>query len=357
MEERREYLLLVVDRLLETHKQWVASDTPYMTEEFEKAVEEAIEVFDSGSVPANCRDLTARVESLAEHWHAYRSQALLSRDSHLLPGNGFWKALEQTREAREGARPQADVALESIADLTRQNVSDRQICLIYGWVDATGQPEIWRLREERAKPGAHTGEGFEPPLRKRRLEREQRQREIVAGIRQQQARKLERLSSKPAESLEKLVADGVSAKQIAKMLGCDVDDVYRRCKELKITPPAEAYDIQPTAESVNAKQVKAQPAAAPIGRAVRLDEQLDAAAAAGGKTDLEQERSDEIADEIDGGEDAKTGDLADSSLEDQVVTLFAQGMPEAEIATELAVTARKVRKIIKQWQSESVESA
>lgn len=47
------------------------------------------------------------------------------------------------------------VVLESVRDLRRQRVPDRQICLIYGWVDPNGMPQMRKVAEELKTPGAH----------------------------------------------------------------------------------------------------------------------------------------------------------------------------------------------------------
>jgi len=89
--------------------------------------------------------------------------------------------------------PQSPVILETIEQLDKQKVSDRQICLIYGWVEPDGTtPQFSKLREERAKPGKHTGpdSGFVPPVEKARQKEFKRQNAIIERIRQKQALKI-----------------------------------------------------------------------------------------------------------------------------------------------------------------------
>jgi hypothetical protein len=253
--------------------------------------------------------------------------------------------------------------LEPIKALVEQKVPDRQICLIYGWVeqvnDGKGKtatiPQLWKLREEIEKPGMHTGEGFVPPAEQRRLDAEEKAKKIIEDIREAQGRKLEKLAAPPPESLEKLIVDGVSARQIAEILHCGIEEVYRRCKDLKLTPPPEHYDLTPPAESVNAKAVKAEPA-------VRVLERPKIAAGADSDklADID-EGEDGIADndgDYDGADDDAVphGDLSGLDVEDQVIALHQQGFDHEAICNSVGMGKRRVWNIIKKWQADQEQA-
>lgn len=243
-DERRSYLLDVTDNLLSVHANWLDADTPYFTEELEKATLETIEVFGLGDIPGDLRDLARVVDELAAQWEKFRQAAEVSRDPHLLPRDGFWKQIEMMRDLREAARPKPTVELETIEQLEKQNVSDRQICLIYGWVNGDGSPQFDKLREERKKPGTHINDDFIPPRERTRRQQEARQREIVEAIRAKQRKKLAVLTTPAKEAWPVLFEQGLSAKQLAKMKKVSLDDVYAKAVELGYPKPPLDYDLR-----------------------------------------------------------------------------------------------------------------
>ncbi|WP_321377067.1 hypothetical protein [Trichococcus shcherbakoviae] len=361
--DRRGQLLLVLDAMFSTHRDWVESDTPYMTEVLEIAVENVIEIFSTGDVPSDCRELTKLVDELERQWSVYRDDASIKNDPTFLPNNDFWKVVDRLRRSREVARPKPQHVLESIEELTSQKVSDRQICIIYGWIDGKGQPELRRLQEERKNPGTHTGKDFVHPLERKRIEEEERRRQIVENVRQAQQRKLQRKKVEPKESLEQLVADNVSVKQIAVILGCSTDEVSRRIAAAGLSMPADNYDPNPTG-GINESQVRK---AAGIGRSALpsiSSEEVVEDAVGGDEGEVIQD--DEFNDDgfnMDGMDDVQTDHngavdspafaASNADIAQQAIDLRDQGIEDIKICHALGIEKRELWKIYKNHKKQA----
>lgn len=240
-QERREHLFLVTDNMLEKHQEWQESDSQQMTEEFAQAIDECLEVFEHGGIPHDCRALARSVETLEGLWQRYKADATLSSDPYALPGGGFWKAIEVVEDFRAAAVPRRPAQLEPIAELTAQKVGDNQICRMYGWVESNGQPQLWKLREERAKPGTHVTADFVAPQERSRREADEKQAETIRRIREQRAQKLENLTREAPESIEDLLLQGVSVKQICKTKKCTKETVLAEAARLGLPEPMLDY--------------------------------------------------------------------------------------------------------------------
>jgi hypothetical protein len=243
MDERKNELLAVVDNLFDEHKAWTESNVDYLTEEVEAAIDDTIAMFASGDIPQACRQLDHAVAALSNEWDAYRSAVRIDPAQPDVPPQSFWKAFEAVRNCHRAAAKPMPLRLESVKELTDQKVSDQQICKMYGFIDEFDRPELWRLSEERAEPGKHTGPGtgWVPPLERQRLEQEQRQQQIIAGIQSRSAAKVQRASAPAPEPWEDLFTQGLSAKQIAKMKRCTIQDVVDKAEELGFEPPSMDY--------------------------------------------------------------------------------------------------------------------
>ena len=244
--ERATHLLAVVDNVLTKRREWIESDSPYVTEDVETAVDELVEVFSGGMVPGNCRAIEEQVGQLGRFWRVWKDEVAATGLTTILPSNDFWKAIERVAELREAAKPRPKRRLETIQDLAVvQKVPAYQICDIYGWMDENGQPESWKIAEELATPGKHTGpeSGWVDPGEKKRLEAEQKRAAIVARLAAKQAAKIERANRKAPESLEDLVGQGVPIYQIADILKTTEAAVLAECDRLGIGRPAELASV------------------------------------------------------------------------------------------------------------------
>lgn len=242
-DERKDHLLLVLDHLVEVWNAWSAnSDVRYITKAFEEAIDDAIFVFSDGSIPGDMRELNDRVAVLQEHWAAWNRKNEASGGKYPVPDNAFWKALESIEDARQAIIKPKRRNLETIEELTRQKVSDAQICRIYGFTDTgrpDGEPQLWQLQDERTTPGTHTdrSKGWLPPWEKIQRDEEERQREIVERIRRQRAGKIKLIAGVAPESIEDLIAQGVSGKQICKMKKIDQAELDAYCDKQRLTRP------------------------------------------------------------------------------------------------------------------------
>lgn len=247
MDERRKELLLAVDGLLKVHDAWAADpELQFITADYEEAVEDALAMFEAGDLPAECRRLASKMDWLQKQWDEYK-QEVDAAGTVISPTGNFWRAIEGVREARKTANNHRRIALESIATLTEQKVSDNQICKMYGFLDSDGNPDLMMLREEREKPGRHTAPetGWLPPGELRRRDRETEQNQAAIRSKRRLAEKLERSEAhRPSESIEELLLAGVSGNQIARMHGCPVETVEIEAKRLGIEFAENYADVR-----------------------------------------------------------------------------------------------------------------
>lgn len=333
IDERRDHLLLVTDHLLTVQREWVQSDTPYITEAVETAVDDAIDLWAHGPLPGDCRVLAGYFDRLAERWSEWRAIAAINPDANPVPKQSFWKVLEMIAEEREAKQPQGRKTLESVATLTAQKVPDRQICKIYGWLDAKGNAELWKLEEERLKPGTHVNADYVAPHERARLAAEEARRTSIERIREQQERKVKNLTEPAPESLEDLVRQGLTSKQIARMRKTTVKQVEADCRAAGLDVPPEKYDLQ---------------AAVPLDRApTEAEERIDAARQA--------RRDASEGDANDGDPDDSPGGAM--TLEQEIVWHHSQGMAPADIAKNVSggdqkITVAKVRAVLKRFEED-----
>jgi len=241
--ERRDHLLLVVHHILGVWNAWSAnSDVRYITRNFEDAINDALLVFGDGSIPGDLRTLNARMDALREQWEAWNRKNESSGGKNPIPDNSFWKALESVEAACKAATQPIRRHLEAIGDLTAQKVTDPQICRMYGFTDTgmpDGVPELWKLQEERAAPGKHTGagSGWIPPHERRRRSDEAKASEAVERIQRAREGKLRLIANVAPEPIEDLIRDGVSGKQICRMKKIEEADLAAYCDEKGLTQP------------------------------------------------------------------------------------------------------------------------
>lgn len=262
MDERSQYVLAVVDNVLEIHAAWSESDDQIVTEVMFNAIEELIQVCSEGTIPGGLRDLFQRVGELAGVWRRYVNSVESTRgDTPPLPGQGVWSAIDAITEARQRAVEVAPPPVESIEDLMKINppVGDRQIAIMFGWCTkgADGRPEVSsedmkRVQEEKRKPGLHTGpesNWVHPQLK----EQQQQAAAAIASakrIKKNRDRKIELMTEPPPESIVDLAQQGVSATQIAKMHQTTVDNVMAACDEASTERPVLGYSIETPMEPV-----------------------------------------------------------------------------------------------------------
>ena len=338
-DDRREHLLLVVDHLLATWNAWNAdSDMRFLNKTFEDAIEDCLAVWAVDSIPGDLRTLHARVEELAPQWQAWNEKNERSGGRYPMPDQGFWRSLENIEAAREAAIRPVRRRLESIAQLDAEKVSPAQICKIYGFVTDQGTPEYWKLDEERAHPGKHTGEGtgWMPPASRRDMERDTQRLAALERVKSQRETKMRLLTRVAKETIEELIATGVSGKQICKMKKLLQVDLETYCQEHNLELPEW--------EAASANSITA-----PTDYSEVDEDDKDVI-----DTILEDADRPAVRDAVEG--DIEEADGGPMTLEQEII-LYHQGgnMSAAEIASAVStegnpISFQKVTNVIKRFE-------
>lgn len=234
-------LRVVVDATQKTYRAWINGGITEITPEDE--------LWKSFSELAGIGKQSAGIvgpyfEAAADFWRKWNT---FTRAAHASPEDvnivsvdvwGSWEAIEDIRTAElfRAAPP-----LETLAQLEKQNVGPNQICEIYGWKDNYGRPMLSRVAEESSKDPKHRLTPKNPL--QARFDREHAERtEIVQNYRNRARRKVEAATKPGPESLEELVATGVSAEQISKIKRISTEEIYRLCEEKGLDFPPLSYD-------------------------------------------------------------------------------------------------------------------
>ncbi|MCP4535797.1 MAG: hypothetical protein GY832_01460 [Chloroflexi bacterium] len=363
--ERRKHLFDVADAVALVHAEWSESDIPYITDPFQAAVDDMVEVFSTGDTPADCRVLNKEVETLTDSWNAWKKAAEVSGDTAAMPSQDFWFAMERVAAARQDAVPRQSVRLETIKELEKQGVNDNQICAIYEWFLSDGSADLDKLREEKAKPGTHTGEGFVSPQERRRLKRQADQDAAVARARETREKKLEKMEAVAPESLEQLVTEGVSAEQIADMKNCTVEQVFADCDEAGIQRPMENYPSPQTERGTHGPEINEATERAidaevegkrrDAGMETRVESAPEAPPVA--RPMPWQKQAEESIGDGDGTFPVSDDSGTTMTLEQHIVSLHQEGIKPGEISRTLTtedetISRQKVNAVIKRFKQQ-----
>jgi hypothetical protein len=370
-EERAEQLFLVVEAAVQARLEWGDSDTPYITEKLELAVDDLVESFATGMIPGGCRALAATVGEMAAVWRDWRARADASGLATAMPGNGFWRLFDMVGQMVADAQPAEPKPLEPIAVLRDQKVSDAQIARIYGFVDRRGSPMPWKVQEELNEPGRHTGPGtgWVAPIHRKRAEEATRRAEAVERARAAGDRKIQRASAPPPESLAELIGQGVGLAQLCKILRKTRGEVAALCEAqgLPIPPEQEnlANFVPPTQPEHVTEQAQRYARTAEAGRAARTarprtrEIHLEHAPA---EPDPDPS-GDQAGGEAEGGDGEGEGEEPESTLrsgltvEQQIVELHCGGLSPAQIVKDLrgepgAPSIQKVTAVVKRYSQD-----
>lgn len=263
-DERREEIITAAKAVAAAEQQWAASEVEFVTDYFESAMDDLIEVCNSGAIPAECRALVRRVEALAVHWVEWKRRVDETGLVHEKLSDEFWASMEELHGARlEVCRPKRP-RLEPVATLMAlPNMTAEQVCSIYGWGDRSTGFDTWKVQEEIAEPGKHSYNCKEwvDPRERRQKEQEQAEADLIRRVREQRAAKVKRITQEPPEGLERLVKEGVSVRQLARMFHKTEEDIIGQCHALGLGDPAPNIPLhaQPLPEPV--MQAAAEPEA------------------------------------------------------------------------------------------------
>jgi hypothetical protein len=241
--ERRGFLLAIVENAFKGHKIWAEGGDTHLLPE-DNLYQRFAEISEQARFVsrAHATDLERLILEFSGQWRAFVSAQQQNMDVGMLPGDNLWSAWEALDAERFAAAMPDLKDIEPIEQLVSQKVSDRQICLIYGFFRADGSPDFRKLREEKNTPGKHTGEGWVAPVNQKIVEQIRMAEIDRDSIRRRRAAKVAAANTPAPESIEMLVSEGVSAEQISKMKKISTGDVLRYCEEHNLPMPAINYD-------------------------------------------------------------------------------------------------------------------
>jgi hypothetical protein len=245
--------------------------------------------------------------------------------------------LESIELAQVGVKQPKTYTLEPIAKLEAMTppTGDQQICRMYGFTDdgtPSGNPIVTMLQEERTTPGRHTGPGtgWEPPHARRQKAIEAKQRAAVEQMQKAAQSKVARLTEPAKETIDELIVQGVSGKQLCRMKKCTRADLAAYCKEHRLTVPEWE---QSTANTVSGDFDRPGPEIVPMG------------VMPGDKA------------EIDAVEGERVDDIGAMTLEQQIVMYHQSGLAPRDIAEKVSepdapITSQKVGKVLARWKAD-----
>lgn len=215
---------------------------------------------------------------------------------------------------------------ESVETLTKQNVNNAQICAIWGLKKPDGSPDMYRLNQEREKPGSVVTPDYWPPVQAGLA---RRRAEAMKSAHATQRRRIECQKEAPIarESIEELAASGVSARQIAAMKQMRVADVVRYCETHGVTVRMDYSGATQVVQPIAANTLN--PGPAPTELDVTLDEP--------------SESIDQVSEE--------------EEQEQQVLALKASGLSLAKISAAVGLSVKQVRGIVDRAKAAEAESA
>jgi hypothetical protein len=369
---------LVTDHLLDVWQKWATNaDLKFITRSFEDAVEDCVLLFEEGTIPGDLRRLTGLVSELKTHWEAWKKRASVNPQRNQHPGANFWAVLEAMSTQRQVMKRPPPKRLEPVAKLKAlPGMTDMQICRMYGFFDANGAPELFKVDEEEKEAGKHSYNipGWLPPHERKRVEAERAQAATVDRVKEQRMAKIRQLTRPPAkESIEELLALQVSGKQICQMKQIEREDLELWCLEHKLKMPGwdapSGNQILGDFDTDVMKADAARPAEMPVEPpAVFADpnrREVDPDAPASViKAAVEEETAEEPAGVLAGKveppalkaeADVPTAAAGEMSIEAQIVVYHQGGLSAQQIATDMAridptCDVKKVRAVIRQYQ-------
>ena len=213
--------------------QWRGNMVRAITVDVETAANELFESCDTAEVDPGTREIVLAVDRFQEAMEDWKKRLQLQESSAGPQGSAkFWAAYS---EMLTKLSPRTKKLPEPIGQLIKQEVSYPQIAKIYGWYDDAGVPDIRRLQEEIDKPGTHYNPATWVSANDRAFELELATAWSSREARRQAARVVAMPArTDPRETLDQLIDERVSVRQIAKMLKIDEETVRRRAAEIGI---------------------------------------------------------------------------------------------------------------------------
>ena len=231
---REQILLDSVEHFIRTHEEWADGNETELTDVYEEALKEMVAEFASGDMPGRLREVERAVETVGMEYTAFERYVTQSNKS---PRKEFWDSIESLRGKLAGAVSPPPMILETIPQLVKQGVTPAQIAKIYshqgrGPFMVNGHPRPDLVSKEIDDPGSVLPPDFVHPevSAKQEAEKEAEQRRA--------ARVKERFAATVTgpESIEDLLRQGLTIKQICKVKGCEPTEVLAESERLGIAP-------------------------------------------------------------------------------------------------------------------------
>lgn len=238
----RFFVLSAVNEIVQLTAKWEAADGPNVNWRggVRKCVPDKLatvwtKLFDEVATmdaESDAKPIVLAIDEFQDHVESWGESCTIDPDNTDPRGNvAMWSAWAAVVEASKIVPPPAP---EAIQTLEKNGVSDRQIAIIYGWKDASGEWNVNMVREERENPGTHYDPStwVHPSLIRRRLEIETQWESRSDRVDQQVASQYVQRSA--PETIEELIRQGVGSKQIAKMKNVDVESVKSLAADLRL---------------------------------------------------------------------------------------------------------------------------
>lgn len=329
---RRQELMTVTQRAIDCWVDWQQGDPAAIVvpEALRQAWVDLVSVWGDGSIPADCRELARLVERFdKECLTPWLTEMDTTGQQAILPGNEFWRTLEEISRLLTAVESPGLKPLEPIADLVAQGVTHAQIARIYGFTDARGNFSEQMVREELAKPGTHLGDGWVDPRMRRQIDRRNARMAAVDRAFQAASQKVERRNAQPRESLADLIDQQVPLEQIARIFRVSEEEIVQRCEEQGLALPGP---LPPSASMAGVFATEEQ-----LTQGETFAKQAERRRAEQSPTD-EQPAIDHS-----------------QTVEQQIVACHLQGLSvrdTVQALTHEAIGERKVRAVLKRYQDD-----
>lgn len=203
---------------------------------------------------ADARSLGLAITAFAKIWVDYCERAKSGDDVNPSGEPQLWSALDAVRKAMQPLQLRSPEPVRQLIE--REKVEAWQVAKIYGWKDATGQPDVRKVQEELEKPGTHYDAKtwvhpdqvrFDAEVAEKWATRIPATAITSMDDIEEQAAAASRQDA--PESMDLLIQQRVPISQICLMKGVDVETVERRAGELGVVL-ADARNLYPATQGV-----------------------------------------------------------------------------------------------------------
>jgi len=236
--DRASELLSVVDFFNRTHDSWAVDDNaPHPTLAYWHSLDAMLSTFETGDLPANCRQLAMAVFRLGA------LKAEFDQSEELDPGVRFWEAREKlAEELAKSRQPARRSYLEPITELHRQKVPIEQIARMWGLTNPDGSGRSDLVQKELDCPGSViTPDYVHPDERELAVKTEKSRLEYLhaaaAAATVASQRKADEDEPVCPETSKELWSQDVPLPQAARMLKRSQEEVAAEWAEFKRTSP------------------------------------------------------------------------------------------------------------------------